>query len=143
MKCVFCGYDDSKVVDSRTMKDSAIRRRRECLKCGRRYTTYETVETNPMFVTNVDNEREPFQLNKLYESLSFALYCTDISDKAGELAVRVEKRLLTERKQEISTLDIVKAAVGVLKEVDEVACLVYYCQHSNCNSLQDVREFLK
>ena len=143
MKCIFCGCEDSKVVDSRDLKDSAIRRRRECLNCGKRYTTYETVESNPMFVTNTDNEREPFKLEKLYESLTYALYCTDSFDKAGELSVEIEKKLLSLDKQELSTMDIVKATVEVLKTVDEIGCLVYYCQHTNCNSLQDVREFLR
>ena len=68
MKCIFCGNIDSKVVDSRYLKDTSIRRRRECLVCGKRFTTYETVETNPMVVTNVDNIREPFKVEKLAES---------------------------------------------------------------------------
>ena len=67
MKCIFCGNSESKVVDSRYLKDSSIRRRRECLVCGKRFTTYETVETNPMVVTNADNMREPFKLEKLNE----------------------------------------------------------------------------
>ena len=64
MKGIFCGNTDSKVVDSRYLKDTSIRRRRECLRCGKRFTTYETVETNPMVVTNVDNVREPFKTEK-------------------------------------------------------------------------------
>ena len=69
MRCIFCGNIDSKVVDSRYLKDSSIRRRRECLVCGKRFTTYETVETNPMIVTNVRNEREPFKTEKLMDSI--------------------------------------------------------------------------
>ena len=69
MRCIFCGHNDSKVVDSRYLKDTSIRRRRECLQCGKRFTTYETVETNPMVVTNVDNVREPFKFEKLLESI--------------------------------------------------------------------------
>ena len=69
MKCIFCGNLDSKVVDSRYLKDTSIRRRRECIRCGKRFTTYETVETNPMVVTNVDNVREPFKVDKLTESI--------------------------------------------------------------------------
>ncbi|MBO5910133.1 MAG: hypothetical protein J6Q15_01345 [Clostridia bacterium] len=80
MKCVFCGGAESKVVDSRYLKDTSIRRRRECIKCGKRFTTYETVETNPMIVTNVFNEREPFKLEKLIESLKYSTYCQNVSD---------------------------------------------------------------
>ena len=72
MKCIFCGHGDSKVVDSRYLKDTSIRRRRECLGCGKRFTTYETVESNPMVVTNVNNEREPFKIEKLTESIKYA-----------------------------------------------------------------------
>lgn len=143
MKCIFCGCEDSKVVDSRDLKDSAIRRRRECLNCGKRYTTYETVETNPMIVTNVDNEREPFKFDKLFESLEYALYCSNSSDKAGELALEIEKKLLGLNKQEITTMDIVKVAVETLKVVDELGCLVYYIQHSDMQSMNDVRNFLR
>ena len=80
MKCVFCGCKDNKVVDSRYLKDTAIRRRRECINCGKRFTTYETVETSPMIVTNVLNEREPFKIDKLIESLKYATYCQNVSD---------------------------------------------------------------
>lgn len=142
MRCIFCGCEESRVVDSRDLKDDAIRRRRECLRCGKRYTTYEMVESNPMFVTNVDNEREPFKFEKLFESLNYALYCTDV-ENVGELASDIEKKLLSLNQQEILTDDIVKASVEVLKDVSEVGCLVYYCQHTDCNSYEDVRNFLR
>ena len=86
MKCIFCGNNDSKVVDSRYLKDTSIRRRRECLQCGKRFTTYETVESSPMVVTNVDNEREPFKIEKLTESIKYAIYCTNIDLSAEEIA---------------------------------------------------------
>ena len=63
MKCVYCGFEDSKVLDSRSTDDSnAIRRRRECLKCGKRFTTYETVETVPILVIKKDGSRQPFNI---------------------------------------------------------------------------------
>ena len=141
MKCVFCNCSESKVVDSRYLKDTAIRRRRECVNCGKRFTTYETVETNPMIVTNVHNEREPFKLEKLIESLKYASYCRD-GINAEILAQSIEKSLLTLNSQEISTKDIVKVAVDALMEHDTVAALVYYTQHTNCNNFDAVREFL-
>ena len=142
MKCIFCGCDDSKVVDSRDLKDSAIRRRRECLNCGKRYTTYEMVETNPMVVTNINNEREPFKLEKLVESLEHAFYCTDAYTSVATLALDIERELLALNQQEISTMDIVKISIAKIKELDELACLVYYTQHTDCKSLNDVRRFL-
>ena len=141
MKCVFCGCSDSKVVDSRYLKDTAIRRRRECINCGKRFTTYEMVETNPMVVTNVYNEREPFKIEKLIESLNYATYCRDDID-VDALASNIEKLLLAQNKQEISTKDIVVVAINALMELDTISALVYFTQHTDCNGFEDVRNFI-
>ena len=141
MKCVFCGCKDNKVVDSRYLKDTAIRRRRECINCGKRFTTYETVETSPMIVTNVLNEREPFKIDKLIESLKYATYCQNVSD-IQELADSIERDLLTLNSQEITTMDIVKVAIEKISEVDNISALVYYAQHTDCSNFDDVRKFI-
>lgn len=142
MKCVFCGCNESKVVDSRYLKDTSIRRRRECIKCGKRFTTYETVETSPMIVTNVFNEREPFKLEKLVESLRYATYCQNVSD-IQELAENIEMALLLEGNQEITTNAIVRVAIDKLMEVDTISAVVYYTQHTDCSNLDDIRRFIK
>jgi len=142
MRCIFCGNTDSKVVDSRYLKDTSIRRRRECLRCGKRFTTYETVETNPMVVTNADNMREPFKTEKLLESIKYATYCTDINVDAEEIVSNIEKRLLKLEQQEISTKNIVEIALDELMNVNSMACLVYYTQHTNCSTFNDVRLFI-
>ena len=141
MKCVFCGGAESKVVDSRYLKDTSIRRRRECIRCGKRFTTYETVETNPMIVTNVFNEREPFKIEKLIESLKYATYCQNVTD-IDNLAEKIEQSLLALNSQEITTNEIVKVAINKLTEVDTISALVYYTQHTDCNSFDDVRKFI-
>ena len=141
MKCVFCNCSESKVVDSRYLKDTAIRRRRECINCGKRFTTYETVETNPMIVTNVNNEREPFKIEKLAESLKYATYCRD-NISVDLLAQKIEKALLMLNSQEINTKDIVLKAVDALMEIDTISALVYYTQHTNCKSFEDVNRFI-
>lgn len=142
MRCIFCGNNESKVVDSRYLKDTSIRRRRECLACGKRFTTYETVETNPMVVTNVDNMREPFKLEKLLESVEYATYCKTLSISNLDIAKRIEERLLKLQMQEITTKDIVSIALDVLMEIDAMACLVYYTQHTECDSFDGVRRFI-
>ena len=142
MKCIFCGHGDSKVVDSRYLKDTSIRRRRECLGCGKRFTTYETVESNPMVVTNVNNEREPFKIEKLTESIKYATYCADLAMPAEEIVENIESRLLKLQQQEITTKDIVIVALEVLMEVNSMACLVYYTQHTDCTNFDDVRKFI-
>jgi len=142
MKCIFCGNQESKVVDSRYLKDTSIRRRRECLGCGKRFTTYETVETNPMVVTNVDNMREPFKREKLLDSIQYATYCVDLEVELDSIVDDIESRLLKLQKQEISTRDIVSVALDVLMEVNTMACLVYFTQHTECATFDDIRRFI-
>lgn len=142
MKCIFCGNQESKVVDSRYLKDTSIRRRRECLGCGKRFTTYETVETNPMVVTNVDNMREPFKREKLYESIQYATYCVDIVKDVDSIVDDIETKLLKLQKQEIDTKDIVNIALEELMELDAMACLVYYTQHTDCSNFDGIRRFI-
>lgn len=142
MKCIFCGNNESKVVDSRYLKDMSIRRRRECLNCGKRFTTYEMVEHNPMVVTNVDNMREPFKIEKLTESIKYATYCVDSGYKAEDIAKRIEVKLLAMQKQEITTRDIVSVALDILLEISAMACLVYYTQHTDCSNFDGVRRFI-
>ena len=110
--------------------------------CGKRFTTYETVETNPMVVTNVDNMREPFKIEKLTESIKYATYCTEIEDKVVEIVNEIESKLLKLQKQEISTRDIVSVAVEVLMEVSAMASLVYFTQHSEASTFEDIRRFI-
>lgn len=142
MKCIFCGNLENKVVDSRYLKDGSIRRRRQCLTCGKRFTTYETVENNPMVVTNVNNEREPFKVEKLKESIVYATYCTDLAVSVDDIVARIENQLFALQKQEISTQDIVRVALDVLLEVNSMACLVYFTQHTDCNNFDGVRRFI-
>lgn len=142
MKCIFCGESESKVVDSRYLKDTSIRRRRECLKCGKRFTTYETVETNPMIVTNVDNMREPFKIEKLIESIDYAIYCLDVNATKEEIANNIEAKLFALQLQEITTKQIVEVALDALLEINAMACLVYYTQHTDCSSFDDIRRFI-
>ncbi len=143
MKCIFCGNNESKVIDSRYLKDTSIRRRRECLGCGKRFTTYETVESNPMVVTNADNMREPFKADKLAESIRYCAYCTDLnSADIDEIVANIETNLLRAQQQEITTHDIVKVALDILMEVNAMACLVYYTQHTDCDSFDGVRRFI-
>ena len=142
MKCIFCGNNESKVVDSRYLKDMSIRRRRECLNCGKRFTTYEMVERNPMVVTNVDNMREPFKIEKLTESIKYATYCVDSDYKAEDIAKRIEVKLLAIQKQEITTRDIVSVVLDILLEISAMACLVYYTQHTDCSNFDGVRRFI-
>lgn len=142
MKCLFCGCDNSKVVDSRALKDGSIRRRRECENCHKRFSSYEMIESNPLVVNNIYNVREPFMFEKLYESLVYSNYCRDNSeDELDRLAKKIERKLLSLGKQEINTKEIVHITSETLSEVDEVSAFIYHIQHNDIKNLFDVKKF--
>ena len=110
--------------------------------CGKRFTTYETVESNPMVVTNANNEREPFKVEKLEESIKYATYCADLTLPVDQIVSTIESKLLKLQQQEITTKDIVNVALDVLMEVNAMACLVYYTQHTECSTFEEVLRFI-
>ncbi len=123
MKCPFCIAADSKVVDSRpTDEGVSIRRRRECLACGKRFTTYETIESLPLVVVKKDGSRETFDRNKLMGSMLKACEKRSVSLEAIEsAAVDIEQKLLNDLSREVTTEQIGELAMDSLKQIDEVA----------------------
>ncbi|OGC76703.1 MAG: transcriptional regulator NrdR [candidate division Zixibacteria bacterium RBG_16_40_9] len=123
MKCPFCSHEEDKVVDSRTAQDGrAVRRRRECLKCGKRFTTYEFIETVSLTVVKNDGRREPFDRQKLLKGMVLACNKRPISEKKLEAIVdEIEEELLALSKKEITSPEIGELVMKKLKEVDEVA----------------------
>jgi len=123
MKCPYCGYQESKVVDSRHSDDGlSIRRRRECLSCHMRFTTYEVVETVPLVVIKKDNSREPFDRQKLLNAMLRACAKRPVSYEAIERAVTsIEQTLLSSYDREIPSVRIGELTMQELKKIDEVA----------------------
>ena len=123
MKCPYCGYDESKVIDSRpTDEGERIRRRRECLKCGKRFTTYEVIETVPVVVIKRDKSRETFDRNKLLGGLLRACEKRPVSLDTLERAVdEIQNTLQNSLDREIPSTVIGKLAMDKLKNIDEVA----------------------
>jgi transcriptional repressor NrdR len=123
MRCLFCGFTESKVIDSRaTEEGSSIRRRRECLSCGRRFTTYEVVEEIPLMVVKKDGRREIFDRSKLLNGLLRAFEKRPVSLSVIEaLAEKVEKELRNTMEREIPTRQIGEAVMQSLKDIDQVA----------------------
>ena len=123
MKCPYCGYQESKVVDSRHSDDGlSIRRRRECLSCHMRFTTYEVVETVPLVVIKKDNSREPFDRQKLLNAMLRACAKRPVSYEAIEHAVTsIEQTLLSSYDREIPSVRIGELTMQELKKIDEVA----------------------
>lgn len=123
MRCPFCGHDDSKVIDSRPTEEGvAIRRRRECIKCAQRFTTYEKVETLPIIVIKKDKTRELFSREKLLAGLTHACEKRPVETSVLDALVdRIESDLQNTLKREISTKEIGEKVMEGLKDIDEVA----------------------
>lgn len=123
MRCPFCSYEESKVIDSRSADEGErIRRRRECLSCGKRFTTHEIVETVPIMVIKRDKTRESFSRQKLYNGLMRACEKRPISVETIETIVtNIEKSLQNSLDREVTSNVIGEYAMEHLKEIDEVA----------------------
>lgn len=142
MKCPFCGYTESKVMDSRVSRDgSAIRRRRECLDCGRRFTTYEYIEEVLPTVVKTDGRREAFDRNKIRSGIRKACQKRPISTESIESLVAEVERFCQEYSgEEISSSSIGEKVMQVLKDLDAVA---YVRFASVYRQFRDVKDFLE
>lgn len=148
MKCPFCSYEESKVVDSRATEDyTVIRRRRECLKCGKRYTTYEKIEDIPMQVIKKDLTRENFDRNKVISGLVKACQKRPVSMTQIEgIASEVEKVLSNEMSQEVKSDFIGELVMERLKKIDEVSYVRFasvYRQFTDINTfMEEIRNLM-
>lgn len=141
MKCVYCGCLESKVVDSRSGEEGTIiRRRRECLNCGKRFTTYETVENTPVLVVKSSGARQSFDANKLKNGIIKACEKRPVpAHKIDKLVDEIQKKVYNSMAQEISSKEIGEMVMAGLKEIDEVA---YVRFASVYRSFTDVTSFL-
>ena len=123
MYCPFCGHLDSKVIDSRSSEESNdIRRRRECLACQKRFTTYERIEEIPLVLIKKDGSREPFERQKVMSGLLKACEKRPVPyAKLEELVDAVERELRNRMEQEVKSTDIGELVMEGLKKIDEVA----------------------
>ena len=141
MRCPYCGHDDSKVIDSRPTEEGvAIRRRRECIKCAQRFTTYEKVESLPIVVIKKDKTRELFNREKLLAGLTRACEKRPVETSTlDRLVDKIESDLQNTLKREISTKEIGEKVMEGLKEIDEVA---YVRFASVYRQFKDVNTFI-
>ncbi len=142
MRCPFCGHMEEKVVDSREARDGeVIRRRRQCLNCGRRFTTYERIEEIQFMVVKKDGRREPFDRNKILSGLLKATQKRPVSvAELEKIADEVEARLLEKQDREISSHEIGELIMNHLYHLDEVA---YVRFASVYRQFRDVNEFVE
>ncbi len=142
MKCPYCSFDESKVVDSRpTDEGERIRRRRECLRCGKRFTTYEVIETVPTVVIKKDKSREAFDRNKLLNGLLRACEKRPVSLATLEAVVdEIETMLQNSLDREVPSSLIGTYAMDKLRDIDEVAYVRFasvYREFKDINSFMD------
>lgn len=142
MKCPFCGFQESKVIDTRPTDDGErIRRRRECMKCMKRFTTYEIIESLPIMVIKKDKSRQAFDRQKLLNGMLRACEKRPVSIEALEKAVdSIEASLQNSLDREVTSTKIGELAMDKLKEIDEVAYVRFasvYRQFRDINTFMD------
>lgn len=142
MKCMYCGCIESKVIDSRsTDENTMIRRRRECIGCGRRFTTYETVETTPVLVIKNGGTREMFDAGKIKSGIIKACEKRPVPMfKIDKLVEDIQKQVYNSLDQEITSKEIGEMVMNGLKEIDEVA---YVRFASVYRSFKDISTFMR
>lgn len=149
MKCPFCGFEEDKVIDSRPTEEGvAIRRRRECIKCQRRFTTYEKVESLPLMVIKKDKTRQLFDREKLLNGLLRACEKRPVSiDDLEKMVTEIESQIQNTLQREITSREIGEMVMSRLKNMDEVAYVRFasvYRQFKDINTFMDeLRKLLK
>ena len=142
MKCPYCGFEESKVIDSRPTEDGEkIRRRRECFNCTARFTTYEMVETMPIIFIKKDKSREPFKRAKVLNGMLKSCEKRPISLNVIENSVnKIESKIQNSMVKEINSSDIGEYVMEALKDIDKVAYVRFaavYREFDDVNSLMD------
>jgi len=142
MNCPACGHGEDKVVDSRSTKDNtAVRRRRECLGCGKRFTTYEYIETTPLMVIKKDGRREPFKREKLKAGILKACEKRPISPETiDEIVDGVESVIQKNMRSEVTSRDVGESVMQALSNLDEVAYVRFASVYRH---FKDVNQFME
>lgn len=142
MRCIFCGYEDSKVIDSRSADEGrTIRRRRECSSCGKRFTTYETIEDTPVLVIKSNGARQTFDPQKIKNGIIKSCEKRPVSITAiDEIVAAVTKQVYNSMEAEISSKYIGELVMEELKKHDEVAYVRYASVY---RSFKDISSFLE
>jgi transcriptional repressor NrdR len=145
MKCPFCGVDQDKVIESRTSNDGdVIRRRRECEKCGERFTSYERIEPRASFVIKKDNRREPYDREKIKKGLLRAIEKRPISlEKVDQVILAIEKKLPYNNENEVSTDQIGLLVMEELEKLDPVAYVRFASVYREFKSVNEFVEEIK
>ena len=141
MRCMYCDCTESKVIDSRSADDDrTIRRRRECMGCGRRFTTYETIEVSPVLVVKSDGNRQAFDVGKIKRGIIKACEKRPVpAEKIDRLTDDIAKRVYNSMEPEVTSKEIGELVMEGLKELDEVAYVRYASVY---RSFKDISSFM-
>ena len=144
MKCLFCGEDEDKVIDTRIINDgTCIRRRRECLSCGKRFTTFETIETTPILVIKNNQTREPFNKEKIKSGIIKACEKRPVSmSQIDALVNSVEKDIQNTLKSEVETKYIGELVMNKLKVLDDIAYIRFASVYRQFTDVTNFINFL-
>ncbi len=144
MKCPFCGFGESKVIDSRpTDENERIRRRRECLQCGKRFTTYEVIEDVPIIVIKKDKSREVFDRNKILKGMLRACEKRSVNISELESAIsEIEATLQSAVDREVTSASIGELIMDKLKSIDEVAYVRFASVYKEFDSAEAFKEYI-
>ncbi len=139
MRCPYCGNEEDKVVDSRTSEEGrAIRRRRECLNCGRRYTTFERAEETPLIVAKRNGIEEPFEIDKVVAGIRMAVKNRPVTEaEVTALAEDVEEAMRADSRRPIPTSEIGREVLERLRTLDDVAYLRFASVYKDFQELDD------
>ncbi len=145
MKCPFCASPESQVLESRMVENGdSIRRRRECGKCSKRFTTYEKVKGTALWVIKKDGRREPYDREKVKRGILRAVEKRPVSlDLIGDLVDRVEREMLKKENEEVSSKAIGRAILQRLKRIDKVAWLRFASVYLEFEDLEDFARAIK
>ncbi|MBA3312161.1 MAG: transcriptional regulator NrdR [Planctomycetota bacterium] len=144
MLCPCCHHDETRVIDSRASADNAVRRRRECLKCRRRFTTYEKAEQAPLKVIKKDGTRAPFDREKLRSGIAKACHKRPIDpEKIDRLVADIESDMLDSFEREVPSHEIGERVSGSLKDLDDVAYLRFVSVYEGFQGASDFAQELQ
>jgi len=140
MRCPFCKHDETKVIDSRNSQDFSIRRRRECLECSRRFTTYERIEESPIKVIKKDGSRVPFDRNRIRAGIEKACYKRPVSnEQIDQVVSEVEAAIYEDGLRELPSRQIGELVFSALRDLDKVAFVRFASVY---REFKDVNDFV-
>ena len=144
MRCPFCGTNDDKVLDSRESPDGdAIKRRRECKECGRRFTTYEQIEEMALFIVKSDQRREPFDRSKILHGMELACKGRPVSSETLALTAEdIERKLYNRLEREVPSDEIGELVMEALRSLDQVAYVRFASVYRQFEDAAQFREIV-